>query len=678
MCQAAVVTQIDNLIQKFRGPMRSPMLGIGILGLLVRLLFLWDSRVDPSFHHPLVDAKTYHDLASQFLTTGWTEEYLWQSVFYPAFLTLVYKVFGVSVLAVKFMHAVIGGASCALTYRLGSMVHDRRVGLGAGLILVFCGPVLFFESRLLATAWAVFWTVALTLFMVRCISRPSIPLLFAMGMTLALAVYTRPTFIPVGLAMIVFLLIPNGPLQQSLRRRVVNVGVVVAGFAVIVGPTSVFFQTTTGHLGLVPPSGGINLFIGNNPDYESTINIRPGLAWASLVAEPTRHGYEPNPWSGNQYFRSQTYRFVRSEPGRFLAGLGDKALTLVSSREIPRNLDVFLHREWSHLLVLSTWKIGAWGFPFGLIFPFVVVGFVRSAGRRALVIKVLLGVLAASLILVFVSARYCASLMPLFAVLAANGFVVALAALRRRNWRELLGVGGLLVGGILVCTVPGPFAQESVDLAAELYLGVGENLYDQQEWQQAVVYLDRSIALDPEVHASRQIIGICLANLKQFDLAILHFEEAVRLRPGAPVTEANLKQCRQERASYRFLAGREIELSDPFRAIGEYQVALRDVPTWYKPVARQAFVLATTAVDSVRSGERAVSLARRAVELRRVPDPYLQFVLAAALAESGRFDAAVSAANEALRLIADGKDDNMAGEIQQAIISFNARRPLRR
>ncbi len=92
-----------------------------------------------------------------------------------------------------------------------------------------------------------------------------------------------------------------------------------------------------------------------------------------------------------------------------------------------------------------------------------MVGLAWSTGRMALVIKVLLAVLAATLILVFVSARYRAPLLPLVAVLAAHGFVITLAAWRRRQLREILGVGGLLVGGILVCTVPEPFAQESVD-----------------------------------------------------------------------------------------------------------------------------------------------------------------------------------------------------------------------
>ncbi len=114
-------------------------------------------------------------------------------------------------------------------------------------------------------------------------------------------------------------------------------------------------------------------------------------------------------------------------------------------------------------------------------------------------------------------------------------------------------------------------------------------------------------------------MAVALVNLEQYDLARHHFEEAVRIRPGHAAIIANLKQCREDLARHRFLVGRELELTDPYRALSDYQAAAGAMPTWYKPIARQAFVLASTVVDSVRNGEKAVSLARRAIELRAVP-----------------------------------------------------------
>jgi 4-amino-4-deoxy-L-arabinose transferase-like glycosyltransferase len=654
-----------------------PIITIGLLGLAIRLFFLWESSDDPSFLHPLVDAKTYHDLARLFPTTGWSEKFLWQSAFYPAFLTLVYKIAGVSVLTVKILQAVIGGVSCALTYHIGNTLYGRWVGLCAGLILVFYGPVVFFESRLLATSWAIFWTVALCSLLLHNLSRPTPRSLFIMGIALAGAVYTRPTFAVMFLFIATFFIPSQRLADITWRRRIGYASVFLLGFFMIAGPTSLFFKSSTGHLGIIPPSGGINLYIGNNPDHDATINIRPGLAWANLVAEPERHGYQPNPWSGDQYFRDLTFRYAKTQPIDFLSGLGKKALTLISSREIPRNLDIYLHREWSVLLSALVWQAGGWGFPFGLIFPFAMVGILYSNDKQSLVVKAMLVLLALSVILVFTSARYRAPLIPLFAVMAAAGLVIVGENLRRFQTRKFFGLAATVLLSVVLSIAPGPFAQEQSDLTAELYQGVGEGLYDNEEWEEAATHLKRSLEYDSSIHATHQMMGIAAANLKQFDLAVYHFEQATELRPDHQSTQANLQQARRERARALFLAGREIESTDPRQALKKYRAAAKDVPTWYKPVAREALVLATTADDSLRDGNAAVELARLAIAFRNAPDAYLMYVWAAALAELGRFDEASEIAREGLGILSDDQNDDIADQLKIELELFSNQQPVR-
>ena len=52
-----------------------------------------------------------------------------------------------------------------LTVWVGRVAFSRRVGLVAGMILAFYGPVIFFETELLAAGLALFWTVSLLLLM---------------------------------------------------------------------------------------------------------------------------------------------------------------------------------------------------------------------------------------------------------------------------------------------------------------------------------------------------------------------------------------------------------------------------------------------------------------------------------------------------------------------------------
>ena len=91
---------------------------IGVLAVVVRAVYLADSADDPAFMQPLVDSRTYHDLAAGLAADGiFNEQFLWQAVFYPFFLAGIYSVFGVSVPAALAVQVLLGGITCFLTHR---------------------------------------------------------------------------------------------------------------------------------------------------------------------------------------------------------------------------------------------------------------------------------------------------------------------------------------------------------------------------------------------------------------------------------------------------------------------------------------------------------------------------------------------------------------------------------
>ena len=517
---------------------------IGCLAVAVRLAYLADSADDPSFMQPLVDSRTYHDLAAGLARDGvFTEQFLWQAVFYPFFLAGVYAVFGVSIPAAIVVQVLLGGATCFLTHRLALQMFGRRQALVAGLICAFSGPLIFFESRLLATGWTAFLTVAMALLLVRVDRKPAPRICFVLGLTGAVAILTRPTFVPIVIVVLVWLAWVARRRGMSSLGFAGSVGAALAGVLLVLGPVAMVLEARTGHPGIVPPSGGINLFIGNNGDFDSTINIRPGFPWEELLAEPSRNGYEPDPWSGQPYFIDKVVAFGKGKPGEQVGLWGRKTLQLLSSREFPRTLDIYVHRQWSPLLSTLVFKLGAWGFPWGLIFPLAVVGLAGSFRKIPVPFLILLGMFGASLVLVFISARYRAPLIPLMAVLAGQGLVSITQGARQGE--GVIRTSLLLVFCVLAIALPGPFSQEAVDLKPEMYFGVGHNFYRQKDWPAAVENLQKSVALDPWEPAPRNFLGISLARMGRFEAACAQFDTAVILKPDYGEAVRNLERCRR-------------------------------------------------------------------------------------------------------------------------------------
>ena len=517
---------------------------LAVLAVLVRLVYLADSSGDPSFMQPLVDSRTYHDLAAGLAHDGvFTEQFLWQAVFYPFFLAGVYTVFGVSVPAAIIVQVLLGGATCYLTHRLALQMFGRGPALVAGLICALSGPLIFFETRLLATGWTAFLTVTLALILVRADRNPVPRICFALGLTGAVAILTRPTFVPIVIVVLVWLAWVARRRGLPLKGVARSAGAALAGVLLVLGPVAMVLEAKTGHTGIVPPSGGINLFIGNNGDFDSTINIRPGFPWEELLAEPSRNGYAPDPWSGQPYFIDKVMAFGREKPGGQLGLWGRKTLQLISSRELPRTLDIYLHRQWSGILGALVFKLGAWGFPWGVVFPLAVVGLAGSFRKIPVPFLILLGMFGASVVLVFISARYRAPLIPLMAVLAGQGLMSITQGARQGE--GVIRTSLLLVFCVLAIALPGSFAQETVDLEPEMYFGVGHNYYRQEDWPAAVENLRKSVALDPWAPAPRNFLGISLVRMGRIEAACAQLDTAVILKPDYGEAVRNLERCRR-------------------------------------------------------------------------------------------------------------------------------------
>lgn len=171
---------------------------------------------------------------------------------------------------------------------------------------------------------------------------------------------------------------------------------------------------------------------------------------------------------------------------------------------------------------------------------------------------------------------------------------------------------------------------------------------------------EKAVSLQPENPVFLNTRGVAHRGLGQLDAAAADFDRALEIYPRYAKALANRGTIAARRGRWAAAAGFleaawQIDPRDPF--------ILNEL----------AWLLATCPSDVVRSGDRAVELAEAACELTgRRNGNYLD-TLAAALAEAGRFAAAVRTAREAM-----GKaGPAVRAEIREQLKLYEAKKPFR-
>ncbi|MBP1767261.1 MAG: putative O-linked GlcNAc transferase-putative TPR-containing transrane protein [Candidatus Aminicenantes bacterium] len=603
-------------------------LGLGVfsLALLVRGVYLAESWDNPTFRTPIVDSQTYDGLARR-LAAGQpvTSEFFWQPVFYPTFLALVFRLSHSSILWAKIIQAILGAFTALLTYQLGRRILGRAAAVGAGVLVAIYMPLVFFETELLASGWAAFWmaAIALLLFKTREKAKP-LPCL-ALGFSGALSILTRPEFLPVFGAGCLWLLVAWAREHPNPARLFSRFVFIALGFSLIAGPLAIWSHRVLGRAMMLPSSGGINLYIGNNPDYERTITARPGLDWQELTAAPARQGIVDD-LGMQRYFLNKTKEYIKGQPLSFLYGLFHKTTQFFSSREIPRNTDIYLFGRWSRSLRWLVWKAGPFGFPFGLLLPAAFLGLVFC--WRKIPGPVLLSLLLypAAMIMVFVTSRYRVPLVPLLSILAAGGVGAVWDMKRERQWKKLAVAAAVALTVGVAGSSAGPFPEERLNYEAELYYGLGSTYDAWGKVKEAETAYGKALEVKPDYAEAHYNLANIRKTQGRLEEAIGHYGRALQARPGSVEIRNNLGAA--------------------LKALGRTEQAIEQ---WDKAVA-----LTPT-------------------------DPFAHFNLALALAEQRKFDLSLGHAEEALRQRPDWVEIRIdlgmillqQGEIDRALAQFN-------
>jgi tetratricopeptide (TPR) repeat protein len=710
----------------------APLLLVFVAALLVRGIYLLESSDNPTFNLPVVDARTYDQMARVLAGRGeLTQDFFWQPPFYPLVLAAIYALTGGSIVAAKVAQLLLGAVTAALAFALGARLFGRTAGLAAGLMTAFYMPLVFFEGELLSAGWAAFFASATLLALIRAAEKPAGGRFFIFGLLGILGLTARPELLAFFAAGAGWLAIHTFRRSRP-KAAATALAAAVAGFLVVAVPMGFLGRAATGKFRILPFSGGVNFYIGNNPDSKKTVGIRPGYDWQKLLAFPERYGLREITQK-EAFFRDRAVDYILREPGRFLEGLVYKTRQFFTSREIVRNIEIYVFRRWSWLLRIGVWKWGRFGFPFGLLLALASVGAAMRARSIPAPLWLFLAFYPAAVILIFVAGRYRVPFVPALAVLAGGGAAALAETIRKGRWRTAGAMVILLVGVLFASSVSAPFPEERLDSRAELSFFIGSALEARDRFVEAAASYEEAVRLRPDYADALYNLAVLKEREKDPEAAVAYYLKAREADPEYSDAYYNLgvlyqSQGRSEDAREAYREALRIMPSDIYahnnlatllRGAGDidgsilhYELALKIHPGFTAARNNLAYALSAlgrwdAAVENFRKvlalepdgvaslvglsralvsrpdhntqdAAEAVALAERAADLTRRRDPRILKVLAEACAASGELSRAADVARAAADIAAAAGAADLAADLRALAEKYSSPQAPRR
>jgi tetratricopeptide (TPR) repeat protein len=497
---------------------------IGLLALGVRLshVLLLLAR-DPMFAHPVRDARWHVEWARALALGLGDGEPFFRAPLYPFFLAGLFELFGAGLLVPRLVQAAIGAAGCVLIWAVGRRLAGPRTGLVAGLVAALCGPLVYFDGEFLIESVFVPLVTASLLLLLRAADRPSPavsgwPAWALAGGVAGLATIARPNLLLVAVGIVVWIVAE----LPSWRERAPALVAWLVLFAVPVGGVTAYNAARGGGLVPVASQGGVNFWIGNNPQTDgktaasppyrgSSIRLgsryRDSVELAARLEAEQRLGRKLRASEVSAYWFGQGWEFVRERPAAWLALTAKKTYFLVNGFELPSNRELYPVRRWSPVLALLLWSRPL-AFPFGLLFPLALVGMLlawlrpdvnRSAARLLAIYLVLYG---AGVVAFFVTARHRLPLLVALVPFAA----LALASLPEavRRFRAQRGPAGGTTAAVALTFLAGAVLSNT-------------GLFDVREYRRT---------------EHRMNLGYALYNEKRYEEALEEFRAVLRDEPS--------------------------------------------------------------------------------------------------------------------------------------------------
>lgn len=414
------------------------MVGIGLVGLALRLVAAWQFTGHPLGRMAWIDEEAYWERGREILAGRWLpDQPFYQDPLYPYLLAALMAVIGTGLIGLRLALAALGALTPLLVLRAGRRGLGEAEGVVAGWFAALYAPFVFTDMLLEKEGLGAIIAGLALVFTAETAARrrASWPALLA-GLAWGALALLRANALLVGPLGFVWCL-AIGRWRPALGFA--------AGFGLALAPVVAINAALSRppEFILTTWQAGANFYIGNGPEATGLINA-PEFVVAHPFREADDYAREAERRTGrrlsygavSRFWMGEGLRRWREAPGASLRLLAKKFGLLLDDFEIGDNHNLELTR------LVAAPALDLAPLSFGWLLPLAAIGLARRRAGRSpfwwfLVLATSAGL--ASTAAFFVVGRYRIPWVPGLALLAACGVVDVGRLAGERRWRGILG-----------------------------------------------------------------------------------------------------------------------------------------------------------------------------------------------------------------------------------------------
>jgi hypothetical protein len=241
------------------------------------------------------------------------------------------------------------------------LLRSSTAGIIAGLLAALYLPAIFYEGMLLPASLILFLNSIFLFLMVPETGPPGPPRLLAAGFVLGLSAMAKPVAILLALPAIVhiFLRLKKGFGGAFLRHS----AALVIGMIFAIMPLSIRNARISGHFIPLTTGGGINFYIGNNPEANGFYAV-PSYKGQRLGIDPEKQrermyelaeseaGRPLSPGEVSSFWLRRGLRYISDDPGRWSSLTWNKFLFFFNRYERSNVENLEFHGRFGGILAL--------------------------------------------------------------------------------------------------------------------------------------------------------------------------------------------------------------------------------------------------------------------------------------------------------------------------------------